>query len=191
MEKLKTYKLVLSDDADSSTGVSVISLVQEPAIEEGFVYFSKDIKFSIQDDRRIVTGPVLIPNRKIYRSIPHPHYVVIDKPGIEAVVKKFAKTKRSDNVNTEHSGPLLNGVYSFESFIADKSRGINPPDQFKDLPDGTWFLSYQMESDELWKSVKDGSFTGFSIEGYFDHVPVQLTCQKTEILELLHFFKEL
>jgi hypothetical protein len=191
MDKLKTYKLVLSDDIDNSTGVSVISLVQEPAIEEGFVFFSKDVKFAIQEDRRIVTGPVLIPNRKVYRSIPQPHYVVIDKPGIEAVVKKFSKTKRSDNVNMEHSGPLLNGVYSFESFIADKSRGINPPDQFKDLPDGTWFLSYQIESDELWQSVKDGTFTGFSIEGYFEHVPVQMAAQKPEILQYLDFFKEL
>lgn len=178
MKKIPTYKLIMSDDIDKSTGLSLVSLVETPAIEETFVYFSKDpqtLKFAIQEDRQIVTGPVLIPDMKIFRNIPEEHYVYIDKAGIEQAVKKFFKTSRINNVNAEHSSLLLNGIYPFESFISDSSRGINPPAIFSNLPDGTWFLSYFIESPEIWSQVKNGTFRGFSIEGLFQQIEVQMS----------------
>lgn len=196
MKKLKTYKLVLSDNIDESTGLSLISLVESPAIDEAFVFFSKDdkeakrLKFAIQEDRQIVTGPVLIPDMQIYRNIPEEHYVYIDKEGIEKAVKKFFKTSRINNVNAEHSSLLLNGIYPFESFIADTSRGMQAPEQFKDLPDGTWFLSYYVESPEIWSQVKNGTFKGFSIEGLFKQIEVQMSkvSHEENALALIDFF---
>ena len=199
MKQLPVYKLVLSEDLNNSTGLSTISFVKEPAIEETFVYFSKDepteIKFSIQEDRQIITGPALIPNMRIERNIPEPHYVYIDKEGIELTVKKFFKMNRIGNVNAEHTSLLLSGVYPFESFISDASRGINPPSQFKDLPDGTLFLSYSIESPEIWKQVKNGTFNGFSIEGGYNMLEVKMSkiesSEDQDQLDLYNLFSSL
>ena len=32
---------------------------------------------------------------------------------------------------------------------------------------GSWFVSYKVDNDEVWAQVKDGTFKGFSVEGVF------------------------
>jgi hypothetical protein len=39
---------------------------------------------------------------------------------------------------------------------------------FKDLPDGTWFISAKVENDEVWNKIKSGEVKGFSVEGIFN-----------------------
>ena len=63
------------------------------------------------------------------------------------------------------------GVTMFESFISDKSRGIEPMKGFEDAPDGSWFVSMLVENDEVWDKVKQGLVNGFSIEGVFNYAP--------------------
>ena len=58
------YELVLKDDEDS---VFALSLVNEPAIMQDFVWMSKDgkmeIKFATADsDKHMIVGPILIPD---------------------------------------------------------------------------------------------------------------------------------
>jgi hypothetical protein len=60
----------------------------------------------------------------------------------------------------------------FESFISDKSRGIEPMKGFEDAPDGSWFVSMLVENDEVWDKVKQGMVNGFSIEGIFNYAPL-------------------
>jgi len=65
------------------------------------------------------------------------------------------------------------GVTMFESFISDKSRGIEPMKGFEDAPDGSWFVSdASRENDEVWDKVKQGMVNGFSIEGIFNYAPL-------------------
>jgi hypothetical protein len=64
------------------------------------------------------------------------------------------------------------GVTMFESFISDKSRGIEPMKGFEDAPDGSWFVSMLVENDEVWDKVKQGMVNGFSIEGIFNYAPL-------------------
>ena len=73
-KKLPIYKLEIKEELDSNTGIFTISLVENPAIETNFVLFSKDndklnlLKLAVTDeDKRIVFGPVLIPDFPIYR----------------------------------------------------------------------------------------------------------------------------
>jgi hypothetical protein len=177
IKTLPVFELILSEDTDESSGVSVVSFVTEPAIGKNFQYFSKNpkqIKFSVDEDRRITTGPLLIPGLEIYRNVPIEHKVVINKQNIELAAKKFFKTNRVNNVNAEHETLLLNGVYLYESFITDSSRGVLAPLAFKDVPDGTWFMSYNVESDEIWENVKNGTFAGYSIEGLFSQIPIKM-----------------
>ncbi|MDG1858770.1 MAG: hypothetical protein P8I94_06690, partial [Emcibacteraceae bacterium] len=57
------------DDNEQDLGVYAISLVEQPAIEEEFMYFSKaKEKFAtIDTDERIVMGAVMIPDMEIMR----------------------------------------------------------------------------------------------------------------------------
>jgi hypothetical protein len=184
------FKLVVSDDTDDLTGVSVVSLVKDPAILRNFVKFSTEdrtpIKFTIQDKaKQIVSGPIMIADLPIYRNqrdaqgeIVDEWFVVADADTISKVVQKYFKTQRTTNVNLEHSGTLIPGVYMFESFIIDDSRGIKAPAGYEDLAQGSWFGSFKVENPEIWESIESGAFQGFSIEGLFDYAKMAMSSHK-------------
>jgi hypothetical protein len=128
------------------------------------------LKFAVQnEERRIVTGPLMIANLPIYRKSPDgfEFYVVFDADTIEQLVMKYYKAGLQHSVNLMHNGIQVEGVYMFESFIVDSQRGIAAPKGFENVPDGSWFGSYKIENEEVWNLVKAGKFRGFSVEGIF------------------------
>jgi hypothetical protein len=56
-------------------------------------------------------------------------------------------------------------VFMFESFLIDDTKPT--PKGFDKAPNGSWFVSYKVDNDEVWAQVKDGTFNGFSVEGVF------------------------
>jgi hypothetical protein len=67
MEKLPIYKVELKDGEE---GIYCTSLVDAPAIEVDFIALSKgysNIKLAVNEEKRIVTGPLLIPDQLIFR----------------------------------------------------------------------------------------------------------------------------
>jgi hypothetical protein len=198
-KKLKVYKLEISPDTDDTTGVSVISLVNDPAIMKNFIAFSsntKQFKFSItNEEKQIVTGPIMIPDLPIYRNerdstgkIIDEWYVQADKDVISSVIQKFFKTLRNANTSLEHNGCLVNGVYLIESFQVDSSRGIMPPIGYGTIPEGTWFGSMKVEHPEIWNEIKSGTFNGFSIEGLFTYAETGTTIEQKSSAQI---YKEL
>lgn len=129
--------------------------------------------FKIADqDRRIITGAVMIPDKRIYRNDNGQEYeVYFTKEDIELFVRKWSKNNRFNAVNEMHDRTQQpQGVYLIESFITDKQRGINAPNALNDkYPDGTWFQSYYVENEQVWQDVKLGKFKGFSIESMFKY----------------------
>jgi len=128
-------------------------------------------KFAIQDEeKRIVTGAAMIADLPIYRrdDIRGEYYVVFDKESIFKIAKKWARSNKYDAVNAHHRTPIMDGVSLFESYIIDRERGVMPPKGFEEVADGSWFVSYLVDNDDVWARVKDGEFKGFSVEGVFD-----------------------
>ena len=72
-----------------------------------------------------------------------------------------------DSVNIHHEKETK-GLSLFESYIVDRERGKYPPKGYDEVADGSWFLSYIVNDDDIWARVKDGEFKGFSVEGFFD-----------------------
>ena len=127
--------------------------------------------FAIQDEeKRIVTGAAMIADLPIYRrdEIRGEYYVVFDKESIFKIAKKWARSNKYDAVNAHHKTPIMDGVSLFESYIIDRERGVMPPKGFEEVADGSWFVSYLIDNDEVWSRVKEGEFKGFSVEGVFD-----------------------
>lgn len=166
------FKLTIDPSDDSKSEVTAIALVDIPAIERNFMAFNSTKQmYSVQsEEQRIISGPLMIPDKPIYRENDQygKHYIVFDAPTIKQIALKYARNKYLDQVNPMHeSGNNIPGVYLFETFISDKTRGIQPMKGYEDVPDGTWFGSMVVNNDKAWQDVKDGTFKGFSVEGAF------------------------
>ncbi len=178
-KKLPVYKMVIDPDKEES-GVDFIALVDNPAIEVNWFAFEKqeEFKFSKDLERRIIVAPAMIPDKPIYRRTEAmgEFYVVFDKEQIDSIQEKFNANSYNNNVNEMHdSKKIIDGIIMKNNFVSDKQLGIHPPEMFKDLPDGTWFISYKFNN-EMWEEfVKTGQFKGVSVEGMFDLMPIEDT----------------
>ncbi len=129
-------------------------------------------QFAIQDEeKRIISGPAMLSDLPIYRRDAHrgEYYVVFDKETIYKIAKKWAVNNKYNAVNVDHK-TQIQGCILFETYLLDFERGIMPPKGFEDAKDGSWFVSYYVESDNVWNEIKQGTWKGFSVEGYFDFV---------------------
>jgi len=173
---LPVYSLVVNDE--ESTGVDFVALVNAPAIERNFHAFNNRMKFTSNEEKRLVTGPLMIPDSMIFRRDEKfgEYYVTYTAETIKKIAEKFMQNQYISNVNTEHKTPIKD-VFMIESFITDGDRGISAPKGFEDCPEGTWFGTYKVNNEDVWNQVKDGTFKGFSVEGDFIHAPFQASKQ--------------
>ncbi len=163
------FELVLVDEED---GVFANSLVAAGAIERDFVAFHKEHQFAaVNDEKMIVAGPMLIPNKKILRLKEDgtPYYVFFTADTIEKVARKFMKNKFGDQVTLEHGNKTSN-VYMVESWIVEHPTKDKSNLYGFTLPKGTWFALYSVaDNPKVWERVKSGEFNGFSIEALLTH----------------------
>lgn len=163
---------------DEGTGMFVVSLVDAPAIESGFMAFAKQepLKFSIQDDdKHMVFGPVMIPDKPIYRETMDgmPYYIVYKADTIHKMAERFFAENRINDVDHDHNFELVEGVTLVEAYFKDVEKGINPVG-YEDLPDDTLFFKYHVTDDEIWANIKAGTWKGFSLAGNFGIEPVAM-----------------
>ena len=188
--ELPIYELMINEDLQDDAEVSFIALVDKPAIQKNWNAFKENVKFQIvSEDKRIISGPVMLADSPIYRNdnTNGEYYVIFSKDTIFKIAQKFFKKGYQANVNLMHdSNQQVSGVTMFESFISDVDRGILPMKGFEDAPDGSWFGSFKVEDDNVWKMIKEGKFKGFSVEGIFEYAKA-----KTKEAQLLDSIKEI
>ena len=188
-------KKAIIDVEDSEMGLKTVSLVSDPAIQINWIKFNKqsEIKLAIQnEDKRIIFTPVLIPNQLIYRNIAGEEFnLMFDKETIEQVEQKWVKDNLSSTVDIEHSSKLIEGVTFFESVLLNNERFATAKG-FEGLPEGTWFLTGKVESDEVWTKVKSGEINGVSIDGLFKTAEVKkVTMSDEQIIKIINNLKTL
>ena len=161
-------RLTINGDED---GVNIISLVEFPAVERNFIQLSKEVKLSLNDEKRELLGVALIPDFPIYRRDEQgEYYITFSAEAIRKAAIDFYKKLNVNMADVEHSHDMENGITYFQSLIIDKENGICPT-AFKDLPDGTWIVGCKVDNDAVWNAVKSGEVKGFSIDGYFHAEP--------------------
>lgn len=162
---LPLYEMTLGD----TDGVQIMSIVNNPAIQIGFLKFNNDVikqKFSYDEDKRIITGAAMVPELPIYRVIDgFECYVKFSADTIKQLAEKFMLEGRTLSVNIEHCLPTNECVIT-ETYFINHERNI-VPEEFKDLPDGTWMISMKVNDDAIWDAIKTNGLNGFSIEGIF------------------------
>jgi hypothetical protein len=183
--ELPLFMLDIDEDMDSELEVNQTALVDRPAIQRDFQYFNNRERFKIQEDRRIVSGPLMIPDMPIYRFDAQvgEYYVQFSKETVLKIARKWFAKGFQNNFNLMHDSEQPTPVVMFESMIKDSSRGSLGLAGYEDLPDGTWFGSVFVIDDEVWSKVKSGEFKGFSVEGMFK--PTRTEAEKIAAIEQL------
>jgi len=185
MEDLEIIELFIDEDNDLN-GIEAISIVENPAIEEDFYAFNKEGKLElakVDEEKRILMGAALIPNKKIYRRTKTEEYYVFFSENTVRKASELFLTKGKQNNSTLEHEVELQGMSVVESWIIeddikDKSRKYN-----LNMPVGTWMVSVKVNNDEIWEEfVKTKKVKGFSIEGFFTD---KLEMQRQEIEEEL------
>lgn len=169
-KKLKKYKVGL----DSET--YAISFVTEPAISEDFIYMSEDERHKVQvmmdsDERHMVYGAVLVPDKPIYRLSDNgeEYYVEFTKESILKMSQEYLIDYKQHNVTLQHQEEAaevcLTESWIKESMTMDKSvaLGLNP-----ELPIGTWFAGFKINNIDTWERIKAGELKGFSVESMIE-----------------------
>lgn len=129
--------------------------------------FSKQEFQTIDNEKRLVTAPVMIAETAIPRFNPDlgKYYVKFSKDTIEKMMKKYFKENKIHKVNTNHDPrQQKDGIYMMESYIVGDRTDSKI---FPELPEGSWVATYYVDNDEVWQKIKDGEYNGFSLEGYF------------------------
>ena len=166
---MKIVELIL-DENEELNGIEAISIVENPAIEEDFVALKSDeIKLAeVSEEKRILMGALLIPNKPIYRrSGEDEYYIYFSKDTVLKASQMYLMKGNQNNSTLEHQYSL-NGLSLVESWIVedtvhDKSRKYD-----MEVPVGTWMGTVKVNNEDVWNDyVKTGKVKGFSIEGYF------------------------
>jgi hypothetical protein len=178
---METYKVLFNEEENE--GVYAISLVSDPAIEVNFVSLSKqrEIKLAtINEEQRILVGPILIPDQLIYRNQDgHEYNIMFPKETIKQVQHNFVQQGYQNNSTLEHSGKAIPNVTFVETWIKEDEVHDKSVLYGFSEPIGTLFGLMKVNNDEIWNDyVKTGKVKGFSIDGVFDMEKVNL---KTEI----------
>lgn len=176
MEKLPIYEATIEGIDD---GIYTISLVDCPAVENDFFYFKKEEKalnFKVEnEEKRLILGVIMRADYPIYRisSTGEGYYIRFSKETIEKMAEKMLLESTHNNVNLQHNpNNYVENVHLREVFIKDIDKGINPKG-FENIENGSLFGVYKVENDDVWASIKNGEFKGFSLEGYFSSYEVK------------------
>jgi len=181
---MNIIELVL-DEMQEMMGIQAISIVENPAIEEDFVALkTQKVEFATQnEEKRILMGAALIPNKPIYRrSGEEEFYVYFSKDTIRKASELFFQNGNQNKSTLEHEAELQK-LSVVESWIVEDTEKDKSSLYGMEMPVGTWMISMKVNNPDIWENyVKTGKVKGFSIEGYFVD-KVNFNKQEMEVLE--------
>lgn len=177
---IKLYEVTKDSD------VFAISLVENPAIEENFIYLSaqKPQHILLEDaEKHIIMGAVLVPDKPIYRNQSgEEFYIQFSRETIETLAYDYMINKRQHNTTVDHQKGV-NDVVVVETWLKT-SENDKSNDYGMDLPVGTWLATMKVNNEDVWKRVKSGELQGFSIESMVNLDEIKLEKQDTQMTNL-------
>jgi len=168
MNEIPTIELFIDEHLEEE-GINAISLVEFPAIEENFVALSKhEVDFkTIDEDKRIIVGLALVPDKKIKRRKGDYMYnITFSKDTVRKASELYLKRLKNNNATLEHA-ELTTGVSVIESWIVDDPNKDKSALYGLNAVQGAWVVTMKIDNDEVWADVKNGKYLGLSIEGIF------------------------
>lgn len=191
---MQIVELKLTEN-EKGQGISAISLVRNPAIEQRWIAFSegvmefampKNLEFkTVDEEQRILVGPAMIPEKLIYRIDDEgkESFVFFKEGTIRELSERFLIQGKQSYLTLEHHN-TLNDLSVVESWIVEDSEKDKSAIYGFNLPVGTWFVKVKVLSDDIWNLVKQGDVQGFSVEGVFAREIIKQSQQMSEKTKL-------
>ena len=178
---------LLIDEKEALSGIRAVSVVKSPAIEEDFIYLSKqEVELKVLDaEKRILMGAALVPDKKIPRRNKDNeiYSIFFSKDTVRKASELFLINSNQNNATYEHDHKL-SGMSVVESWIIEDEKHDKSALYDLNLPKGTWIISMKVNNDEVWKDVKEGKVKGFSIEGQFaDKLEMSMLSEEDLLIE--------
>ena len=147
--KLDTIELFI--DEDDKDGIDAISFVKEPAIEENWYAFSKqEVKFkSIDDEKRIVVGIALVPDKEIYRRKGDYEFnVIFSKDTVRKASHLYLAQLKSNNATLEHEEETFGtpGLSMVESWIVEDPKNDKSNLYELGATEGSWCVMMKVDN---------------------------------------------
>jgi hypothetical protein len=158
-------------------------------------------EFSVDDEKRMVYSPLMIPNILIPRldeDTNEKYFVKFTPSVIEKIQNLYMIEKRLDQTNYEHTDKKIESVVMVESWLVsgESDKAYQLGFSREDIPDGTWMGGFKVldtpEGDNIWNNyIKTGKVKGFSVEGNF---LMNFSRQKTDeylLDEIINIIKQI
>lgn len=191
--ELDVFEMVLLDEVDEM-GVTVYSLVQQPANETEAVFLSKEkekelVTLALDEPKKMIYSVALIPDQLIFRSNEKGNYNIVFKEETVRLTSQRALANGVNNFSFAHSGEALDGLKVTESWLVesvelDKSKAIG-----LNAPKGSWVLGFHADTMDKFNEVKDSGMTGLSIEGLFAREKVQMSMEVSPLDAIQNILK--
>ena len=177
---MRIVELIIEENQDLA-GVDAISVVEFPAIEENFIALNEQLQLAkVDDEKRILIGAALIPNKNIYRrNGEDEYYIFFSNDTVRKASELFLMNSNQNNATLEHNKKLKD-LSVVESWIVEDTEMDKSKKYGLNAPVGTWMVTMKVNNDTIWNDfVKTGKVKGFSIEGYFaDKLEMSLKIDK-------------
>lgn len=141
---------------------------------------SDKFTFSLNEDQHIVVGPLMIPNKLIYRVDEQgdPYFVFFSEDTIEQIAEKVMRDNHMHKLNLEHNPEDTVDGYMVETWLVEDPLKDKQQVYGFNYPKGSWLGKYKIEDMDVWQKVKNNEINGFSIEGFFSDRFVQAQAEK-------------
>ena len=173
-------------------GIEAVSIVEFPAIESNFVALSEHLELAkVDDEKKILMGAALIPNKNIYRKNGNDeYYIFFSDDTVRKASELFLMNSNQNNATLEHEKKLKD-LSVVESWIVEDTEMDKSKKYGLNAPVGTWMVSMKVNNDAIWNDfVKTGKVKGFSIEGYFSD-KLEMSLQIAKEQELIEKIKSI
>ena len=190
-KNLETIELFIDENVEKD-GIDALSLVKFPAIEENWVALNNHrIEFkTVDDEKRIIIGLALVPDKLIYRrNGDHEYNIKFSKETVNKAARLYLKKLNNNNATLEHKTEV-EGVSVVESWTVENPNMDKSAIYNLNATEGSWAVIMSIDNDEVWQEIKNGTYLGISVEGYFsDKLEMSLEIAKEQ--ELLDKIKSI
>ena len=184
-KKLETIELFIDENGEND-GIEALSLVKFPATEETWIALNNHrIEFkSIDDEKRIIIGLALVPDKLIYRRNGDYEYnIKFSKETVKKAGQLYLKKLNNNNATLEHQTEV-DGVSVVESWIVENPKIDKTAIYNLNAAEGSWAVIMSIENDKVWEEIKNGTYLGISVEGYFsDEQKLSIQTKELELIE--------
>lgn len=188
---MKVYEAIYNEG--ETEGVYALSVVENPAMQDHWITLSEHPKkvelAAVDDEKRLLLGAALIPNKRIYRNIDGNEFeMFFTEKTIEKLAHNFIKKGNQNNSSLEHE-IKLDGMSVVEAWTVQDPKKDKSANYGKEYPKGTWVTMMKADNEEMWQKAKNGEIKGFSIDALLGLQQIQLNTNNMTREDFIDAFK--